>query len=93
VACAQAGIEPLIAMGRDAHHLHGSERFSEPAAVPADATPIQRMQHRLKTRQGRAAYALRKQTVEPVVGLRPRVGRSVGRDCADAVGAPAATIV
>jgi hypothetical protein len=27
------------------------------------------MQHRLKTRKGRAAYALRKQTVEPVFGI------------------------
>src|SRR3546814_3108930 len=27
------------------------------------------MKHRLKTRAGRAAYALRKQTVEPVFGL------------------------
>jgi transposase len=68
-ACEQVGIEPLIAMGRDAHHPQWSERFSEPAAVPADATPVQRMQHRLKTRQGRAAYALRKQTVEPVFGI------------------------
>jgi transposase len=68
-ACEQAGIEPLIAMARDEHHPHWSERFSEPAEVPADATPVQRMQHRLKTRAGRAAYALRKQTVEPVFGI------------------------
>jgi len=27
------------------------------------------MQHRLKTRKGRAAYALCKQTVEPVFGI------------------------
>jgi transposase len=68
-ACVQAGIEPLIAMARDEHHPHWSERFSEPAAVPADATPVRCMQHRLKTRAGRAVYALRKQTVEPVFGI------------------------
>ncbi len=68
-ACEQAGIEPLIAMARDEHHPHWSERFSEPAALLADATPVQRMGHRLKTRAGRAAYALRKQTVEPVFGI------------------------
>ena len=28
-----------------------------------------RMKHRLKTKKGRAAYALRKQTVEPVFGI------------------------
>ncbi|WP_152998415.1 transposase, partial [Pseudomonas aeruginosa] len=34
-----------------------------------DATAVERMKHRLKTQSGRAAYALRKQTVEPVFGL------------------------
>ncbi len=41
----------------------------EPAALPADATPVQRMTHRLKTGAGRAAYALRKQRVEPMFGI------------------------
>ncbi|WP_300337016.1 transposase [Accumulibacter sp.] len=35
----------------------------------ADATPVQAMSHRLKTREGRARYALRQQTVEPVFGI------------------------
>ena len=30
---------------------------------------MQAMSHRLKTKAGRAAYALRKQTVEPVFGI------------------------
>lgn len=68
-ACEQAGIEPLIAMGRDEHHAHWRERFTEPDPLPADATPMERMAHRLKTKAGRAAYALRKQTVEPVFGI------------------------
>ena len=68
-ACEQAGIEPLIALGRERHHPPITERFTEPAALPADATPVQRMGQRLKTRAGRAAYALRKQTVEPVFGI------------------------
>lgn len=68
-ACEQAGIEPLIALGRERHHPPVTERFTEPAALPADATPVQRMGQRLKTRAGRAAYALRKQTVEPVFGI------------------------
>ena len=46
-----------------------SERFSEPEALPADPTPVQRMTNRLKTGAGRAAYALRKQRVEPVFGI------------------------
>jgi hypothetical protein len=67
--CEAAGIEPMIAVKRDGHHPEWSERFAEPPAPAADATPVQRMTHRLKTRSGRAAYALRKQTVEPVFGI------------------------
>ncbi|MBK5915557.1 IS1182 family transposase [Rhodocyclus purpureus] len=69
VACEVAGITPLIATGRDAHHAGWRERFTEPAPLPADAKPMARMEHRLKTKEGRATYALRKQTVEPVFGI------------------------
>ena len=69
-ACEAAGIAPSIAIKRDEHHPHWSERFANPeAAPPADATPVERMAHRLKTRTGRATYGLRKQTVEPVFGI------------------------
>ena len=37
--------------------------------MAADATPAQHMAHKLQTREGRARYALRKQTVEPVFGI------------------------
>ena len=69
MACEAAGIVPLIAVGRLAHHPHWSERFTEPAPLQAAATPMQAMAHRLATQAGRAAYALRKQTVEPVFGI------------------------
>ena len=68
-ACEAAGIEPLIAVGRDEHHPDWRERHSEPAPLPDNATPVQAMSHRLKTKDGRARYALRKQTVEPVFGI------------------------
>lgn len=68
-ACEAGGIEPLIAVARDEHHPHWSERFTEPAAPPPEASAVERMTHRLKTRTGRATYALRKQTVEPVFGI------------------------
>ena len=64
-----AGIEPLIAVKRDEHHPHYSARFSEPPELPTHPTPVQRMTRRLKTGAGRAAYALRKSTVEPVFGI------------------------
>ena len=69
VACEKAGIEPLIAVARDEHHAGWRERFTEPAPLSETATAAERMAHRLKTKPGRAAYALRKQTVEPVFGI------------------------
>jgi transposase len=68
-ACAAAKIDPLIAVARDEHHPGWRERHSEPAPLPENATPAQTLSHRLKTKAGRALYALRKQTVEPVFGI------------------------
>ena len=69
-AIAEAGIEPLIAMKREEHHPGWRERFSEPEQpLESAADEIEVMKHRLRTRDGRAAYALRKQTVEPVFGI------------------------
>jgi transposase len=69
-ACAAAGIDPMIAMGREAHHLGLDARFADDAPPPpADASPLVAMAHRLKTQKGRKLYALRKQTPEPVFGI------------------------
>lgn len=68
-ACNAAGIEPLIAVGRDEHHPHWRDRFAEPEPLSEAASPVEQMKHRLKTQAGRAAYGLRKQTVEPVFGI------------------------
>ena len=68
-SCEVAGIEPMIALGREPHHA-GWQRFAAaPEPPPPDATPMQRMAHRLKTPEGRKLYALRKQTPEPVFGI------------------------
>ncbi len=69
VACEEAKIEPLLSVARQDHHPHWRERFTEPAALSEDATPMQAMTHRLNTIAGKAAYAIRKQTVEPVFGI------------------------
>ena len=68
-ACATAGIEPLIAMGRQAHHPPLQERFAVAPPAPENPTPVEAMAHRLKTPEGRTLYALRKQTPEPVFGI------------------------
>jgi transposase len=68
-ACEAAKIEALIAVAREEHHPGWRERHSEPPALPGGATTMQVMAHKLKTKVGRAIYALRKQTVEPVFGI------------------------
>jgi transposase len=68
-ACEKAGVEPIIAMGRQPHHPPLSERFEEPPPAPQDPTPVEANAHRLKTPEGRKLYALRKQTPEPVFGI------------------------
>jgi transposase len=68
-ACAAAGIEPVIAMGRETHHPSLAERFVGDPATPKDPTPVEAMRHRLQTREGKKRYALRKQTPEPVFGI------------------------
>jgi len=67
--CVDAKITPLIAVKRDQHHPQWRDRFTEPGALAEDASSVDAMKHALKTKAGRAAYALRKQTVEPVFGI------------------------
>jgi hypothetical protein len=68
-ACAAQGIEPVIAMGREAHHPSLAERFVEEPSPPKDPTPVEAMGHPLQTKEGKKRYALRKQTPEPVFGI------------------------
>jgi transposase len=68
-ACAAAGIKPLIAVGREAHHPSLAQRFADDPEPPKDASPVASMRHRLQTKEGKARYALRKQTPEPVFGI------------------------
>jgi len=68
-ACAAAEIAPLIALGRDRHHLSWKERFADAPPAPENPTPLQAMAHRLASPEGRQLYALRKQTPEPVFGI------------------------
>jgi len=67
-ACLDHEITPLIAVGRESHHPDPLERFTEPPPLAEGATEVEQMRHRLKTKDGRATYAKRKSTVEPVIG-------------------------
>ena len=68
-ACAAAGIAPVIAMGREAHHPSLVERFADDPVPPKELTPVASMRHLLQTKEGKKRYALRKQTPEPVFGI------------------------
>ena len=67
--CQQAAILPYISPKRDAHNQRRQERLLDPAPLPADADAMAQMKHRLQTAEGRALYARRKCTVEPVFGI------------------------
>jgi transposase len=68
-ACENQGILPYLAIGREHHHQDPWDRFREPPALPEGADAVSRMRHRLKTAAGKATYALRKVTSEPVFGI------------------------
>ena len=68
-ACEQAHITPLLATGRAGHHPTLEERFADPGEAPDTVDPVARMEHRLQTPEGKALYAKRKSTIEPVFGI------------------------
>jgi transposase len=68
-ACEAAQIVPMIANGRQPHYSPLADRFAPAPEAPKNPTPVQAMAHRLKTPDGKALYALRKQTPEPVFGI------------------------
>lgn len=71
--CAERKIAPYIACGREGHNPSLEERFEKPPPLPTSADPVATMKHRLKTLEGKALYALRKSTVEPVFGIIKQV--------------------
>jgi transposase len=68
-SCLKAQILALISIHRDKHNQSLKERFCEPVALPGTADAVETMKHRLQTQTGRALYARRKSTVEPVFGI------------------------
>ena len=67
--CEAAKITPYIATVKELHHPPLLARFSEPPPLAGEADALTRMQHRLATAAGKAVYAQRKSTVEPVFGI------------------------
>jgi transposase len=65
------GTTVYAAVGKTGHHrrVEDLEKREEPVAPGLGATLKEIMGHRLKTREGKALYNLRKETVEPVFGI------------------------
>ena len=63
------GIEPFIAVGRQSHYEALEERLAPVPEAPQNPDAVGAMKHRLKTTEGKAFYAKRKTTVEPVFGI------------------------
>jgi len=74
-ACGEQQLTPLIAVRRETHHPDPLARFAEPPPLKQGATEVARMRHALLTMEGRALYAKRKCTVEPVIGIVKSVMR------------------
>jgi transposase len=72
-ACIGHKIEPLIALGREAHHLPLEQRLTPDSPEPESSDPLVKMAWKLKTQSGRALYGKRKSTVEPVFGIIKQV--------------------
>ena len=68
-SCERSGIEPYIPPNREKHNQPLAARFIDPAPLPEDAEPIDKMRNKLKSVEGRKVYAKRKSTVEPVFGI------------------------
>ena len=73
VACEEQQITPYIAIGREAHNLPLEERFKPQEPLPENPTPTEQMHRRLQSPEGKALYALRKSTIEPIFGIIKQV--------------------
>ena len=67
--CHEQEITPLIAMNREHHNIALTERFAKDAPEPETDSLVEKMAWNLTTKVGRALYAIRKSTVEPVFGI------------------------
>ena len=68
-SCERSGVEPYIPPNREKHNQPLAARFIDPAPLPEDTEPIDKMRSKLKSVEGRKVYAQRKSTVEPVFGI------------------------
>jgi len=81
-ACAAAGIEPVIAMGREAHHPSLAERFAKDPTSPENPTPVEAMRHRLQTKTARSDTPCASRRPSRYSGSSSRCSGSANSCCA-----------
>lgn len=73
VKAVEANGETVVyaAVGKTGHHrrVEDLEKKSDPPAPGAGASAVEVMRQRVSTREGKAKYKLRQQTVEPIFGI------------------------
>ena len=67
--CEDNKVTPYISFGKDRHNQPLEKRFKVEEPLPENPTVVEKMKHRLQTKEGKEIYALRKSSVEPVFGV------------------------
>jgi transposase len=67
--CEDEKITPYISFGKEQHNQPLEDRFQEVQALQENATDVEKMKHRLQTKEGKELYALRKSMIEPIFGV------------------------
>ena len=67
--CEDNKVTPYISFGKDQHNQPLEKRFKVEEPLPENPTVVEKMKHRLQTKEGKEIYALRKSSVEPVFGV------------------------
>lgn len=67
--CEDQNITPYISFGKEHHNQPLEIRFKEEDPLPENPTIIEKLKHRLQTKEGKQIYSTRKSTVEPIFGI------------------------
>ena len=67
--CEDKNTVPYISFGKDHHNQPLEDRFKDEEPLPENPTIIEKLKHRLQTKDGKQIYSTRKSTVEPVFGI------------------------
>jgi len=69
------GTTVYAALEKTSHHrsVEDLEKKADPLAPAEESSVVQKLEHRMKTKAGKAKYKLRQRTVEPVFGIMKSV--------------------